>query len=230
MSVHVTSWVWKSSQARGVDKLVLLKIADAANDDGGDAWPALATIATECGLDRKTVKRSIRRLIELGELTEEVNAGGPIDRRRDRRTNRYTVLRNEGAQRPPVESHEGAESPLRGGTAPPNPSMNHPIPITRDREPFAAEFAEVWEHYPRKLSRAAAFSAYRARRRAGVSREELETATINYARVREGEEIEYTLHGATFYGPRERWKDYLAEEPEADPVPDWMRREIPAQQ
>jgi hypothetical protein len=33
------TWVWQHSRADGNVRLVLLAIADSANDDGLDAWP-----------------------------------------------------------------------------------------------------------------------------------------------------------------------------------------------
>lgn len=78
-------------------------------------------------------------------------------------------------------------------------------------EKYADDFAAVWECYPRKLARADAFRAYSARRNAGDSAEDLALAAKHYAEecAREHREEKFVLHGATFFGPRERWKDYL---------------------
>lgn len=68
MSVHVSSWVWKHSQSRATDRLVLLAIADHADDRGGSAYPSVSHLAEKCAVNRATVMRSIERLEELGEL------------------------------------------------------------------------------------------------------------------------------------------------------------------
>jgi len=81
-------------------------------------------------------------------------------------------------------------------------------------------FEYAWQIYPRKISKKAALKAYTATLNKGYEESELLSATINYAKSREGEPDKFTLHGATFYGASERWKDYL--EVEADPD-DWMR-------
>jgi len=73
---------------------------------------------------------------------------------------------------------------------------------------FSLEFQEIWSHYPRRLNKKDALSCYSARRKEGVSFEELLTATINYAKVREGEEPSYTMHPKTFFGTAKRYEDY----------------------
>ena len=39
------TWVGDHSPVGGNERLVLLAIADCANDEGGDAWPSIATLA-----------------------------------------------------------------------------------------------------------------------------------------------------------------------------------------
>lgn len=72
---------------------------------------------------------------------------------------------------------------------------------------FEADFAICWEQYPRKVDRTPAFRAYQARRREGVSAEDLLAATRNYAAKRKGKDQEFTKHGKTFFGPD--WKEHL---------------------
>ena len=77
-------------------------------------------------------------------------------------------------------------------------------------KPFADEFAQIWEVYPRRVGRGAAYTQFVARLRAGVPFEELMEATLNYAETRRGQPNEYTKHGSTFFGASEHWKDFLA--------------------
>lgn len=90
--------VWDDSEASGTDLLVLLAIADAADQDGGNAWPGIDRIAGMCRVSARTVQRSISRLEDLGELIVERNMGGTRDTPSDRRPNRYTVLTGTGEQ------------------------------------------------------------------------------------------------------------------------------------
>jgi hypothetical protein len=68
VSVKVMTWVWSHSTAKGIDRLVLLAIADSAEDDGRNAWPSVDTLSRKCAVDQRTVQRSILRLADLGEL------------------------------------------------------------------------------------------------------------------------------------------------------------------
>lgn len=62
MSVHVSSWAWRQEVGDDGAKLVLLKLADSANDDGV-AWPSRATMLAECEAGHEdTIKARIRRL------------------------------------------------------------------------------------------------------------------------------------------------------------------------
>lgn len=63
MSIHYISQAWKTPVADYKAKLVLLKLADNANDDG-IAWPHIDTIATETGLSRRGVFRALNQLEE----------------------------------------------------------------------------------------------------------------------------------------------------------------------
>ncbi len=76
MSVHISSAVWANEQIRGTAKLVLLKLADCADDDGRNAYPSVARIARECGIGERSVQRILGRLIDDGYLsvTREASA------------------------------------------------------------------------------------------------------------------------------------------------------------
>ncbi len=69
MSVHLSSQVWKLKTPDAATKLVLLKLADNANDDG-ECWPSLTTIARETGLGRSTVCRKLLYLGAVGALSK----------------------------------------------------------------------------------------------------------------------------------------------------------------
>lgn len=96
MSIRVMTWVWENANASGTDLLVLLAIADNANDDGTDSWPSEATLADKTRVSTRTVRRCIRTLEENGALVVEQHKGGFPDTRPDRRPNRYTILMTGG--------------------------------------------------------------------------------------------------------------------------------------
>jgi biotin operon repressor len=70
MSVTVMSWAWEQECPTATTKLVLLKLADNAND-AGVCWPSMATIAQHCGIARETVVRTIKTLADAGLLSIE---------------------------------------------------------------------------------------------------------------------------------------------------------------
>lgn len=67
MGVEATRAVWRFSQSRGTARLVLLAIADNA-DDSGLAWPGHSTIAEKCLISRRAVIDNLRLLEQSEEL------------------------------------------------------------------------------------------------------------------------------------------------------------------
>jgi hypothetical protein len=111
MSVRVMTWVWEHSPVGGSDLLMMLAIADCANDDGANAWPSVATLARKCRIDERTVQRVIRRLVTGGHLMVAKQGGG-------RGTNVYRVVIDE-LSTPPAICHPGSLPPV--ASAPPHP-------------------------------------------------------------------------------------------------------------
>jgi hypothetical protein len=97
MSVRVMSWVFERSASELAARLVLLAIADRANDEGSDAWPSIPTLAKKAHVDERTVRRSIERLERLGELRVERQIG---------RSHIYTVV-----MQPALPLAAGVEAP-----------------------------------------------------------------------------------------------------------------------
>ncbi len=81
MSIRVISVVWKARLPK-TKKLVLLRLADSASDDGGQAYPSVDTMAAECGLSRRTVQLVLRRL----EADALITPGGSTKGGRGRTT------------------------------------------------------------------------------------------------------------------------------------------------
>lgn len=75
MSIHLMSLVWEVRFPTHVQKLVMLKIADYASDDGGSVFPAVATLAYQVGCDERSVQRATRALEGPG-LLRRVHSGG----------------------------------------------------------------------------------------------------------------------------------------------------------
>lgn len=100
-------------------------------------------------------------------------------------------------------------------------SDSTPSRATRAVAKIDEEFMEVWAQYPKRARgqsnpRAEALRAYRAARlgrpgSSAASYGELLGATVTYAafRGRKGEDARFTMMASTFFGPGERWRDYL---------------------
>lgn len=84
MSVDVMSAVWKARGLSHTEKLVLLRMADFASDDGTNIYPALDRLAGDTGCSRRTVQSTLRALEALGLITIHYKAG-------PHGTNRYDI-------------------------------------------------------------------------------------------------------------------------------------------
>jgi hypothetical protein len=68
VSVHVSATVWRRSQAKGSDLLVLLAIADNADAETAEAFPSIKYLSRKTRLSERGVQYAIAHLIESGEL------------------------------------------------------------------------------------------------------------------------------------------------------------------
>lgn len=85
MSVSTMAWAWKQ-KCSPTEKLILLALADHANDDGR-CWPGMEHIAEKTGFTRRSVINSVRALQEKGILGVTKRASGGF-----KKSNLYTLL------------------------------------------------------------------------------------------------------------------------------------------
>lgn len=74
MSVRVMSLVWEHGPEAPADRLMLLAIADNA-DDHGLAWPGVDRLAAKCCITRRSAQRALRRLEDYGWVTTILGGG-----------------------------------------------------------------------------------------------------------------------------------------------------------
>ncbi|QHE86317.1 helix-turn-helix domain-containing protein [Hydrogenophaga sp. BPS33] len=154
MSVRTMARVWEFSQHGGTHLLMLLAIADFA-DDQGHAYPSVTTLAEKCRMQQRNAQAILSTLRNSGELEVRPNEG-------PRGTNLYRIVLVSGgvqgsaplqrtaplqptAPTPAVLCMEGMQP-----TAP-EPSLNHQEPPVRakrarrsiDGQTFDAWYAEV---------------------------------------------------------------------------------------
>lgn len=172
MSIRVTAAIWDHSKAKLGDRLVLLYIADRCNDDGAGAYPSVAVIAAHCQLSERSVRLSLKRLVELGELEIEQGAG-------PHGVNRYRVIlpgckdftpeKSAPLKNLPPTPEKSAPPPLKNlqGTpekSAPNTSTEPPVePPTEPSTRYSPEFERFWAAYPKGHgSKKASFARWKA--------------------------------------------------------------------
>lgn len=140
MSVRVMSLVWQIDLADS-EKIVLLALADSANDEGV-CWPSMATLARKCSKSDRTVQASIKKLVDGGHLSRHENPGKGCN---------YTVHPRSGfapEETAPPKPAQQPPTPVRGTpeAASDKPSKNHqePSPIN----PRDHELPDDWEPQP----------------------------------------------------------------------------------
>ena len=94
MSVRVMAWVWDQDLPTS-QKMLLLAIADHADDDGDNAWPSKARLAKKVGLSENRIRQMLRRLEADGWITTDRQQGGTHRTPSDRRPNLYRVVMDE---------------------------------------------------------------------------------------------------------------------------------------
>src|SRR5690606_19526830 len=95
MSIQAVSYVLgdryrAGPEVRGAELLVLVAIANYADDDGV-AWPAHATLARAARLSEDHVRRCIRALVARGEIERRIQAAPDSRIAADRRPNMYVM-------------------------------------------------------------------------------------------------------------------------------------------
>ena len=114
------SQAWKTQVSSLAAKLVLLKLADNASDEG-KAWPHIDTIAAETGLARSSVFRAL----------DELEKSGLVERHRGRNEVIYQIQKSHSETstsptvRPQKSHHETSTGPTIGLTLTKEPSREH---------------------------------------------------------------------------------------------------------
>ena len=85
MSVRASTWAWSLEEVMGSEALVLLALADQANDEGF-CWPSQEKLAPKARQSVSTLRRSLRSLEKMGLLTTITRSST-----RGRRSNLYLL-------------------------------------------------------------------------------------------------------------------------------------------
>lgn len=115
MSIFVTSQVWRNAPVEGSALLVLLALADFA-DDEGVCWPAIGTIADKARISERSAQRSIRKMAEEG-LIEIFDNAGPkgANRYRVKPIEPRAVAKNDPSDEGVGQAGDAVETSAEGG-------------------------------------------------------------------------------------------------------------------
>ena len=181
--------------------MVLLVIADHANDDGTEAWPSQATIAKKCSISVRTVQRCVNTLVKHKYIRLEKRAGGSADCREDRRPNRYSInltrLRGDNMTGRQDDANEVTTATPTGRHSRP---MNHPNKPSIE----PSLFDEFWKIYPRKVAKGGAQKAWLNAVKIAKPEDIIAGAKI-YAKDKT-RDPKFTAHPATWLNGQ-RWLD-----------------------
>ncbi|WP_431193719.1 helix-turn-helix domain-containing protein [Salmonella sp. CQ22WZ0330SAL] len=106
MSMNLMAKAMSIKVGNPLRKLVLIKLADNANDEG-ECWPSYQHIADQCEVSRSTVKSHIRALEDMGILKREFRRKGELNQ-----SNVFYLTLDNAQQIPPESGGAGAD---RGG-------------------------------------------------------------------------------------------------------------------
>lgn len=148
--------VWRTDLPT-VEKMVLLVIADHANDEGTQSYPSQVTIATKASISVRTVQRAVNNLISEGYIRMFKHSGGSAGCREDRRPHLYQININRlrgDTMTGRTDVADGAT--LTTDTGRQSRPKNHPKEPSLKHQGFDA----FWSIYPRKVAKQAALRAW----------------------------------------------------------------------
>jgi hypothetical protein len=220
MSVRVMAAIWELPLPP-TEKLVLLVIADHADDNGENAYPGVARIAKRASITERHTRRILQELVREGWLSIDRQMGGGVDLRSDRRPNRYrlngvtSVSGRHAIGVTPVS--ERADMGVRNGVTPMSADTSlEPSTNSLPLEELLSRFNEFWMAYPRKVGKRDAQTTFvrLMRQREAPSQAQVLRAVAGL--VAEGREMRFVPHPATWLR-QGRWDDEVPVE-ETQPV------------
>lgn len=235
MSMKKIAWAVHVPITNTNHKMVLIALADHANDSTHDAWPSVSRLAKISALSDRSVQRSLRWLEDNCYINSQ---------KRDRLTTIYTlpditltahlgVTESHPCDDPGVtESHGGVtESQNRGDCVTPEPVNKKPVrePVREEARECAREttptnldvpreakskytggFERFWAAYPKKRGKAAAYNSWKTHKL--ESRCDDLVADVEQRKTDDTNWTDGYIPNPQTYINQERWEDELTSE------------------
>lgn len=166
------------------EKIVLLSLADNANDNG-HCWPSMATIAKRAGMTQRGAQLIVQRLEAKGHLHRQQVSG--------KGCNYYVHPRTTFAPEQPSPPNENAFTPER--RSPKSSVTTNHIKTSASAKPDT--FADFWKAYPLKVAKLKAAAAYAKAIKRGVDPQAMLQAASAYA-ASPCRDPDFTKHAATW--------------------------------
>lgn len=202
MSFTAMAWASKQKTKTSTQKLVLLMLANYA-DDQDKCWPSKQTLADMCCMSKSGICKTISQLEKIGFLQV------------DKRDGTSSIIRlNTGVSQVDIgcpPSGQGVSTTETGGVHSVDTilSMNHSKEPITETISFDSDFEEFWAAYPKRPNnpRKKAMAAY-VKARKNVSQQQLLDSVRLYAAYMAGENPKFIAMSSTWLND-ERWNcDY----------------------
>jgi len=237
MSMELMVKAMKVKVGNPLRKLVLLKLADNASDHG-ECWPSYQHIADQCEISKRSVMNHIDALCECGLVKKELRPGPKGNSsnvyRLDFSSAGDSLGRSANRSLPSAGDSPHSAGDSLGGSAGAAPRISHSFePVNESviepkyngstdsgleknrssKENYSNEFEQAWQAYPKRAggnSKAAAWKAWKARIKDGVTTEAMLAGVSRYAgyvRATGSEGTQFVKQAATFFGPDRHFEE-----------------------
>ncbi|EHN9963469.1 TPA: helix-turn-helix domain-containing protein [Escherichia coli] len=227
MSMNLMAKAMNIKVGNPLRKLVLIKLADNANDNG-ECWPSYQHVADQCEVSRSTVKSHIRALEDMGLLKREFRRKGELNQ-----SNVFYLTLDNAQQIQPELGGAGADPRTYHSFEPVNEPKNIKFEHVRTKcekssdrhEETDKAFEEIfWCAGMRKAGKKNAASAFRTqfrewRKTTGGTASEFATMLAEDIACRNGKQFGFDRLLPSSYLNGQRWNDEKPEtiQPQARP-------------
>lgn len=228
MSVEAITWALDQPVKHSTAKFVLVVLANCAHSESMTAYPSTGYLVNATGQDRKTVLANLRRLMEMGFITDTGERRGatkqvivyqlnttrntPEKQAQIRNSSENGTVPKTGGNStvfPQKESRFSAKQSQKRDTEPLEPSWNRKSKqiSSRASKSTSQRFAEFWGAYPRKVgNKAKAEKIWAIQKLDGVADQILVDVANRIASDPQWREVQFIPYPTTYLNGQ-RWND-----------------------